>query len=167
MLHENPALVREAAFHEDPELRDAIRRVTLAVAASSRPAQPGDSSPAPLRVPTARWMVIGSRVSDADGGDAEPAILVALQPRVDDSLPTELLHDRFGLTPRELEVLRLLHARQSNQEIAGRLGISAHTARHHTEHVLLKIGLTSRRDVETWWSRVAVEMGDVGATRGR
>jgi DNA-binding CsgD family transcriptional regulator len=49
------------------------------------------------------------------------------------------------LTAREREVAALLAARRTNGEIAAALGVSPHTARHHTERVLQKFGVTSRR----------------------
>ncbi|MES1925606.1 LuxR C-terminal-related transcriptional regulator [Salinisphaera sp. T31B1] len=55
--------------------------------------------------------------------------------------------ERFGLTGREAEVARLLIRRRSNREIAALLGISVHTARHHTEHVLDKLAIVRRVDV--------------------
>ena len=55
--------------------------------------------------------------------------------------------ERFGLTPREAEVAALLVRRRTNREIARELGISPHTARHHVESVLAKLGVHSRRDV--------------------
>jgi DNA-binding CsgD family transcriptional regulator len=54
------------------------------------------------------------------------------------------LRDRYGLTLREIEVIRLLLRGESNREIADRLNISEHTARHHTENVLGKLGVRSR-----------------------
>lgn len=55
--------------------------------------------------------------------------------------------ERFGLTPREAEVARALERRLSNAEIARALGISPHTALRHTERVLSKLGVSSRREV--------------------
>ena len=49
-----------------------------------------------------------------------------------------------GLTPRELDVLRLLAAGRSNREIAQTLSISEHTVEHHVRHVLSKLSLPSR-----------------------
>ena len=51
------------------------------------------------------------------------------------------------LTAREREVAALLAARRTNAEVAAALGVSEHTARHHTERVLRKLGVRSRRDV--------------------
>ena len=55
--------------------------------------------------------------------------------------------ERYGLTRREMEVARLLVDRHSNKEIAERLSVTCHTAGRHTERVLRKLGLSSRRDV--------------------
>lgn len=58
----------------------------------------------------------------------------------------DLVH-HFGFTRREAEVALLLSRRKSNREIARTLVISEHTARHHTEHVMAKLGVHSRREV--------------------
>lgn len=58
--------------------------------------------------------------------------------------PAARLVRRYHLTARELEVALLLSRGASNAEIATALRISEHTARHHTRHVLLKLGLHSR-----------------------
>jgi HD-GYP domain-containing protein (c-di-GMP phosphodiesterase class II) len=49
-----------------------------------------------------------------------------------------------GLTPREVEVLRLLARGASNKEIARVLVISPKTAGNHVEHIYLKTGARSR-----------------------
>lgn len=63
----------------------------------------------------------------------------------------------FGLTRRELEVAQLLRLRRSNSELATTLGISEHTARHHTQSVLSKLGVHSRTQVDEHFMRRAVE----------
>jgi DNA-binding CsgD family transcriptional regulator len=50
----------------------------------------------------------------------------------------------FGLTPREMEVLRLVTAGRSNQQIAAELFISPKTASVHVSRILDKLGVTSR-----------------------
>src|SRR5918997_197761 len=54
------------------------------------------------------------------------------------------LRDRYGLTRRELEVATLLAQGRTNTAIANTLHISPHTARHHTQRVLGKLGVHSR-----------------------
>jgi DNA-binding NarL/FixJ family response regulator len=50
----------------------------------------------------------------------------------------------YGLTSREAEVANLLVLGQSNSAIAEQLEISPHTARHHTQRILAKLGVHSR-----------------------
>ncbi len=61
--------------------------------------------------------------------------------------PRAILAAKFGFTERELEVALLLAEGASNAAIAEALGISKHTARHHTRHVLTKLGVHSRARV--------------------
>ena len=51
-----------------------------------------------------------------------------------------------ALTPREIEVLRLMGDGLVNKEIAGRLGISEHTAKFHVASILGKLQASSRTD---------------------
>lgn len=92
----------------------------------------------------------GSRVFGADG--AHPVIFVYAEARTAEAAVAavpqpEALHGRFGLTRKEARVAVLLATHMSNTEIAAELCISPHTARHHTQSVLAKLGLTSRREV--------------------
>jgi DNA-binding CsgD family transcriptional regulator/tetratricopeptide (TPR) repeat protein len=52
----------------------------------------------------------------------------------------------FGLTARQVEVLRLLAEGQTNAEIADRLVLSTRTVEHHVAAVLTKLGAATRRD---------------------
>lgn len=50
------------------------------------------------------------------------------------------------LTAREVEILRLLAAGDSNKTIAARLSISVHTVKHHISSILTKLGVSSRTE---------------------
>lgn len=50
------------------------------------------------------------------------------------------------LTPRELQVLRMLADGLGNKEIAGQLRISDHTAKFHVAQILAKLGANSRAE---------------------
>jgi DNA-binding CsgD family transcriptional regulator len=49
-----------------------------------------------------------------------------------------------GLTPRELDVLRLVASGRSNKQIAGELVISEHTVARHLQNVFAKLDVSSR-----------------------
>ncbi len=54
-----------------------------------------------------------------------------------------------SLTPREIEVLRLLAEGLGNKEIASRLGISEHTVKFHVASVMGKLGAATRTEAVT------------------
>ena len=60
------------------------------------------------------------------------------------------MSDGAPLTPRELQVARLIAGGRSNKEIAAELVISQRTAEDHVEHILTKLGFTSRAQVAAW-----------------
>ena len=59
---------------------------------------------------------------------------------------TDVDADDPGLTSRELEVLRLVAAGQSNREIAAALVISPKTASVHVSNILAKLGAATRTE---------------------
>jgi HD-GYP domain-containing protein (c-di-GMP phosphodiesterase class II) len=71
--------------------------------------------------------------------DAVEAVLAAAGHRV-----ARRREGPAGLTPREVEVLRLLARGLSNKEIAQRLSISPKTVGNHAEHIYAKIDAQSR-----------------------
>jgi DNA-binding CsgD family transcriptional regulator/tetratricopeptide (TPR) repeat protein len=91
----------------------------------------------------------------ANGLGAEPLLreIEALARRARIELPDEQTTlpalpeprlDTLGLTPRELEVLRLLAIGYTNPQIGEALYISRKTASHHVSSVLAKLGVTTR-----------------------
>jgi DNA-binding NarL/FixJ family response regulator len=51
-----------------------------------------------------------------------------------------------SLTPREMEVLQMIAAGESNKRIAWRLSISEHTVKFHVASILSKLGASSRAE---------------------
>jgi DNA-binding NarL/FixJ family response regulator len=64
--------------------------------------------------------------------------------RVDSLVRRTTAGETHGLTPRELEVLRLVAAGKSNREISAVLVISEHTVARHLQNIFTKLGVSSR-----------------------
>ena len=106
---------------------------------------------------------MGAGVFDAEyaaGRTLEPAeVLAALrrsdaaagQPRAAESGQAVTV-----LTPRELEVLKLVAQGLSNADIAGRLVLSEHTVHRHLANILRKLGLSSRVAAAAWGVRTGL-----------
>jgi LuxR family transcriptional regulator, maltose regulon positive regulatory protein len=60
------------------------------------------------------------------------------------------------LTPRELDVLKLIAQGLSNPEIAERLVLSEHTVHRHLANILGKLGLSSRAAAAAWGVRTGL-----------
>ncbi len=95
-----------------------------------RPERTADEAAAALR---------GEAKAGRLDGEAVDAVLAAAGHRV-----PRRREGPAGLTPREVEVLRLLAQGLSNKEIAARLVISPKTAGNHIEHIYAKIDASSR-----------------------
>jgi DNA-binding NarL/FixJ family response regulator len=85
---------------------------------------------------------------------AAAAGLVVLEPQMIEPLleaPAPLHRDLPGpdtepLTPREIEVLRMLAEGDANKVIAWKLGISEHTVKFHVSSIMSKLGAASRTE---------------------
>jgi predicted ATPase/DNA-binding CsgD family transcriptional regulator len=60
------------------------------------------------------------------------------------------------LTPRELDVLKLVAQGLSNQDIARRLVLSEHTVHRHLANILRRLGLSSRAAAAAWGVRAGL-----------
>jgi len=74
-------------------------------------------------------LVVSSGAEELANGAAEPAV-----------------EEGTSLTPRELEVIRLMAHGLGNKSIARELGISPSTAKFHVASVLAKLGARSRAE---------------------
>jgi NarL family two-component system response regulator YdfI len=93
---------------------------------------------------------------------AAHAGLVLLDPDVTQNLasripaPTAPMAALDDLTPREIEVLRMLAEGLGNREMAARLGISDHTVKFHISSILDKFGAATRTEAVTMGIRMGI-----------
>ncbi|HWJ23796.1 MAG TPA: helix-turn-helix transcriptional regulator [Gemmatimonadaceae bacterium] len=179
VLYENAALARLlAAEPQRTRIRNELWRAAMGFRMREAAALSGGgdcpaalrdfvAQPIELRSDTGRYRVRCCEIApDGPGGAAAIAVSLERLMRVDSpadastavtALPVEALRRTYGLTDREVDVTHLLLHGKSNADIAHTLGVSPHTARHHTQKVLDKLGATSRaqvpsllRSVEQW-----------------
>jgi DNA-binding CsgD family transcriptional regulator len=63
-----------------------------------------------------------------------------------------------ALTSREIEVATLVAGGLTNRQIAERLVISERTAQNHVQHILTKLGFTSRSQIAAWTAGLASQV---------
>jgi predicted ATPase/DNA-binding CsgD family transcriptional regulator len=87
-----------------------------------------------------------------DGGELSTNQLVALALDEEEAAAAEppVTVSSPELTRRENEIARLVAQGLSNREIASKLVISQRTAETHVEHILTKLGFTSRAQIAAW-----------------
>jgi DNA-binding CsgD family transcriptional regulator len=68
-------------------------------------------------------------------------------------LPDANTGSRGGLTPRQLEIARLIARGYTNQQVADALVLTPGTVANHVQHILARLGLHSRTQVAVWYSR--------------
>ncbi len=152
LLHQNAALSHLLTADPDRDRLDVeLRVLARRLRALAFPLRHEASAPAAAsrEVTTARgrYVLRGLLLPPSSGGFGE-ALLVSAALDAPPALPdAEAVRARHGLTKREAEVALLVAEGLSNAEVAERLFVSPHTARHHVENVLGKLGLASRAAV--------------------
>ena len=97
-----------------------------------------------VRTRDGRWLdVHASRMWTTTGGGP---VTVVLEPAAAQSLAAVLLA-AYGLTPREIEVARLLLRGETNRAVSRSLRISTHTVQDHVKAVFDKVGVGSRGEL--------------------
>ncbi len=161
ILHQNPTATKLLRREPDSaRLLAAVDEVLMSV--RTRSGQRGVNfltagHPSSLRVHGHHetYLVTANRL-DVGGMANEATTLVCIVPQTQ-RLPSEdSLRERYGLTGQQARVALQLAQRRTNTEIATALLVSPHTARHHTERVLAKLGVHSRSDVR----RVLLELDE-------
>ena len=100
-----------------------------------------------LKDVTPEHLVAAVRLVQSGDALLAPAITRRLIERFahrEEARPAALHRDLSGLTPRELEVLRLLATGLSNAELADRLFLSPTTVKTHIGRILSKLDLRDR-----------------------
>jgi two-component system nitrate/nitrite response regulator NarL len=64
-----------------------------------------------------------------------------------DSSTTDMKRKRFGLTPRELEIISAVVAGYANKEVAEHFKISEDTVKHHLSNIFDKLGVSTRLEL--------------------
>ncbi|MEU1880238.1 response regulator transcription factor [Streptosporangium sp. NPDC020072] len=145
---EPPKIIMLTTFNTDDNLHASLRARVHGFLLKSSPAE---------------QLIEAVRVAAAGGAVIDPAVT----PRVIDSFATQPqpvpAPELATLTPRELEVLRLLADGMSNPEIARDLRIGEVTVRTHVGHILRKLSLRDRIHAVVF----AYEAGVVRPGRGR
>lgn len=62
------------------------------------------------------------------------------------------------LTPKEIEIIKLVSRGLHNKEIASALGIKVRTAESHVNNILLKLGVSKRYEAVLYWANVNKEI---------
>jgi DNA-binding NarL/FixJ family response regulator len=78
-------------------------------------------------------------------GREEVGNLVEYMRRQSSAVPDE--GERFGLTPRETEIVSALVAGLSNREMARQCAISEQTVKHHLTRIYAKLGVSNRLEL--------------------
>jgi DNA-binding NarL/FixJ family response regulator len=131
---------REALVERMQHLASSFSRLR-----TTRGADPlsGPAATEELQTQVARHVLRASYMGRGIFG-LDEAVVICVD-RLTPALPSpESLMERYGLTPRQVEVALLMARGLSDREIATLLEISWHTVRRHTEWVLSKIGVHSR-----------------------
>ena len=106
-----------------------------------------------VETPTGRYRMRATLLLQKIKEIRSRAVLVTIEKSRVELPSRDALMKRFGLTGREADVALRLAMGQRNAMIANEMRISTHTARHHTENVLAKLGVHTRAQV----SRAIVE----------
>lgn len=134
----------------DPEherIRTVVKRVADAVRVlarhGSRSSEPPLRTMAEVRTSTAAYRVSATAMEQIGAGE-RTTILALVEYLSVKPLESPELATKFHLTPREIEVSRLVRAGRSSREIAIELRISRNTARRHIENLFMKLDVHTR-----------------------
>ena len=143
----------------------ALGRLDLAIADLATGADQADRAGARGFAAEARYHLARALVARGAPGDADRALPAARDAdRLARALAMAAYVDRASalvahlgrdgkpapLSPREVEVTRLVAEGLTNRQIAERLVISERTAQNHVQHILTKLGFATRSQIAAW-----------------
>jgi DNA-binding CsgD family transcriptional regulator len=153
LMHANPSVPDLTSGANAARLRNEAQRIAWSLGASVR-RRGQATSRTEGEAQAVRRVQIGGTVYSLRGSlvgeqllGAEPAVLVTMVASAPAPLTDDTLASDYDLTPREIQVARLIAEGLSNTEIAERLGVKFFTARNHVERTLSKLGVPSRHRV--------------------
>jgi len=90
-----------------------------------------------------RWYTLHGSLAEPDASGA-PTMVIVIEPAGPRETATSLSH-RYGLSPREREVLLLVIRGESTKRIANRLSLSVYTVQDHLDNACEKVGVRGRK----------------------
>lgn len=143
--YQNPRLAEFlAADRERKQLDEAMTSVGQALLGAAGPFAPRVQ----IATKRAQYLIAGTALARLPGGPERAVVTTRmLSGPVNASAQLERVRRRYQLTNAEARVAALVARGLRNAEIARQLGISPHTARHHTDRIRRKFGVDSRAKV--------------------
>jgi DNA-binding NarL/FixJ family response regulator len=75
--------------------------------------------------------------------------------------------EQFGLSPREIRVLKGIAAGLTTFEIAGDMALATGTVRRHTEELMSKLGASSRAEAAIIATEAGIDLAGTGPSENR
>ena len=145
-------------------LDDAVEELDRAAGIAERAGCPGFIAEARYHLASALLARGGPGDRDRAAGEAQAADALARALGMTayigrtEALVGQLAGDEAGgLSKREAEVARLVGEGLTNRQIAERLVISERTAQNHVQHILTKLGFSTRSQIAAWTVRTTNE----------
>jgi DNA-binding CsgD family transcriptional regulator/PAS domain-containing protein len=155
LIHRNPSASEILGAELGPDrarLESEARQIALSVSSLLHRPQKAQRATMPVnpyrqvRGSKAEYRLAGSVLREALL-EPVPLAAVTLERVTREPLSDHALRTRYNLTPREIQVARLLAEGKSDAEVAATLGVTRHTASRHAEHLRAKLRVRSRAAV--------------------
>jgi DNA-binding CsgD family transcriptional regulator len=151
LLHRNRGI--NVLFKEDPHrkrIEQTARDVAMLTASNDRRSKSSEFRADSEAINVVTALSVYKLRAFRAGGETlspRPTIVVVVERLSPRKPPPNELSDRYGLTPRECEILYKLMTTSGLTDIARELHISKSTLRHHTEHIYFKLNVHSRTEL--------------------